>query len=478
LAVTGSVTVHASRRGRLRRLVPQSRWPAVRASSRRRAARGLRRSGAIVAILSALAVSVSLLAAPAGSATPKPPPHPTNKQLQGAQAQKNALADQVGRLSGQIAYLQGRIARLDAAAELAEQKLAYALAQLAQAKDDAMAALRKVAAARAAVDKAAADFRAFVRASYMGSPIDGAAGSLLTAPDPSAVLQRNDYLEYSAGHKLDAIGDMNRATVAKSNADAVARAAVQHQTALTAAAKIAKQNADAAVSAAQAERQQLNADLASSQSRLAAAQSRLATLNHQRTQYLAWVNEQARIAAAKRAADARRRQEAMAAAQARGSSAGFVPIAASTGSWNAAAGQTAVNRAMQYLGIRYAFAAGNVNGPTNGVCVAGDARNDCHVFGFDCSGLSLYAWAPYLHLDHYAATQYSQAGSYHPGTSNLLPGDLVFWSSNGSQSGIHHVAIYIGNGNVIQAPQSGDIVRVTPLGEVGWGYFGATRPMS
>jgi cell wall-associated NlpC family hydrolase len=441
----------------------------------------VRSSAAIVAILTALAVSVSLLAAPAGSATPKPPPHPTDRQLQGAQAQKNALADQVGRLSGQIAFLQGRIARLDAAAELAEQKLAYALAQLAQAKDDAVAARQKVAAARAAVDKAAADFRAFVRASYMGSPIDGAAGSLLTAPDPSAVLQRNDYLQYSAGHKLDAIGDMNRATVAKSNADAVARAAVQHQTALTAAAKIAKQNADAAVQAAQAQRQQLTADLAANQARLAAAQSRLATLNHQRVRYLAWVSEQARIAAAKRAADARRRQEAMAAAQARqarGSSVGFVATAPSTGSWSAAAGQTAVNRAMQYLGIRYAFAAGNVNGPTNGVCVAGDARNDCHVFGFDCSGLTLYAWAPYLNLDHFAATQYSQAGSYHPGTSNLMPGDLVFWSSNGSQSGIHHVAIYIGNGNVIQAPQSGDIVRVTPLGEVGWGYFGATRPLS
>ena len=100
------------------------------------------------------------------------------------------------------------------------------------------------------------------------------------------------------------------------------------------------------------------------------------------------------------------------------------------------------------------------------------------MFGFDCSGLTLYGWAPYLHLDHYAATQYSQAGSYHPNTSSLMPGDLVFWSSNGGQSGIHHVAIYIGNGDVIQAPQSGDIVRVTPLGQVGWGYFGATRPLT
>ena len=466
--------MHASRQGRR---------PAGRVWPRRLSARALWSSGAIVALLAAVALSSGLLASPASSATPKPPPHPTNSQLQSAQAQKNALARQVGLLSGQIAYLQGRLARLDAAAELAEQKVANALAQLAQAKDDAAAARAKVTAAKAAVEKAGADFSAFVRASYMGSPIDGAAGSLLTAPDPTAVLQRSDYLQYSAAHKLDAISEMNRATVAKSNADAVARGAVQRQAALTAAAKRAKQNADAAVRAAQAEKQQLNANLAANQTQLATARSRLATLNHQRAQFLAWQNEQARIAAARRAAAERLRQEALAAAQARaqqpnGNSAGFVPVAAATGSWTAAEGQTAVNRAMQYLGIRYAFAAGNVSGPTYGVCVSGDAANDCRVFGFDCSGLTLYGWAPYLHLDHYAATQYSQAGSYHPNTSSLMPGDLVFWSSNGGQSGIHHVAIYIGNGDVIQAPQSGDIVRVTPLGQVGWGYFGATRPLT
>jgi cell wall-associated NlpC family hydrolase len=63
-------------------------------------------------------------------------------------------------------------------------------------------------------------------------------------------------------------------------------------------------------------------------------------------------------------------------------------------------------------------------------------------------------------------------------TSALQPGDLVFWSSDGTQAGIHHVAIYVGGGNVIQAPQSGDIVRITPLGEVASDYFGATRPLT
>jgi cell wall-associated NlpC family hydrolase len=60
----------------------------------------------------------------------------------------------------------------------------------------------------------------------------------------------------------------------------------------------------------------------------------------------------------------------------------------------------------------------------------------------------------------------------------LLPGDLLFWSSNGTVGGIHHVAMYVGGGNVIQAPNSGDIVRITPLGNVDSGFFGATRPLT
>ena len=98
--------------------------------------------------------------------------------------------------------------------------------------------------------------------------------------------------------------------------------------------------------------------------------------------------------------------------------------------------------------------------------------------GFDCSGLTLYAYAPYRRLDHYAATQYGQAGRVHPNVASLMPGDLVFWSSNGTVSGIGHVAIYIGGGNVIQAPFSGAFIEITPLDQVESGYFGATRPLT
>jgi cell wall-associated NlpC family hydrolase len=67
-------------------------------------------------------------------------------------------------------------------------------------------------------------------------------------------------------------------------------------------------------------------------------------------------------------------------------------------------------------------------------------------------------------------------GSYHPGPGNFAKGDLLFWTGGGSE--ISHVAIYIGNGNVVQAPQSGDIVKVTPWNQVESGYYGATRPLT
>jgi cell wall-associated NlpC family hydrolase len=66
----------------------------------------------------------------------------------------------------------------------------------------------------------------------------------------------------------------------------------------------------------------------------------------------------------------------------------------------------------------------------------------------------------------------------HPSVSQLLPGDLVFWSSDGTVAGIGHTAIYIGGGKVLQAPHSGAYVEITPLANVESGYYGATRPMT
>jgi cell wall-associated NlpC family hydrolase len=327
----------------------------------------------------------------------------------------------------------------------------------------------------------------------MSGDIGGTTGSLLTAPDPNVVLEQSALEQYEYDHQIDGIGNLKSATVAKSNAEAAARLAVQNQKHATAVAEQAKKDAVAAVQAAQAQEQQLQTTLAAQQQALSQAQERLATLNNQRAAYLAWQKKQAEIRAARerarRLAEARARAAALAAQRRAaaehqhngggGGSVSFGPAPRPTGgSWTQAKANTAVSRAMRYLGWMYAWAGGNASGPTYGVCAGDGAYNDCHVLGFDCSGLTLYGWAPSIRLAHYAATQYWQAGRFHPSIGALRPGDLLFWSSNGTIAGIHHVAMYIGNGNVIQAPESGSPIQITPVGEVSWGYYGATRPLT
>jgi cell wall-associated NlpC family hydrolase len=150
------------------------------------------------------------------------------------------------------------------------------------------------------------------------------------------------------------------------------------------------------------------------------------------------------------------------------------------GKWTAAMGVTALNRAKSWIGLPYSWAGGNTSGPTTGVCAHNGGDLDCHVVGFDCSGLALYSWGPYKHLVHYAATQHGQAGKFHPSRGQLVPGDLVFFSGYISD-GIGHVAVYAGNGWVIQAPESGSTVvrsRLTDVIAASGVYRGATRPMS
>lgn len=79
---------------------------------------------------------------------------------------------------------------------------------------------------------------------------------------------------------------------------------------------------------------------------------------------------------------------------------------------------------------------------------------------FDCSGFTGYAYAAAgIALPRTAAQQYL-AGS-HPGLAQLLPGDLLFWATTFNQaSSIDHMAMYLGNGLMIVAPHTGDVVKI------------------
>lgn len=107
---------------------------------------------------------------------------------------------------------------------------------------------------------------------------------------------------------------------------------------------------------------------------------------------------------------------------------------------DASRGAQVVAIAMRYLGIPYVWGGAS---PSQ---------------GFDCSGLTMYVYAQIgIALPHYAAAQY-QLG-YAVSKDQLQPGDLVFFRALG------HMGMYIGGGNFIHAPRTGDVVKISSLSE-------------
>lgn len=96
---------------------------------------------------------------------------------------------------------------------------------------------------------------------------------------------------------------------------------------------------------------------------------------------------------------------------------------------------------------------------------------------FDCSGLMFaayrtYAAQPYP-LPRVARDQYYATRQRQVDRASLLPGDLVFFSSSSSWTGIHHVGMYVGDGKMVHAPNSNELVQVST---VWWSrFFAATR---
>ncbi|MFJ8579091.1 NlpC/P60 family protein [Micromonospora sp. NPDC093277] len=94
---------------------------------------------------------------------------------------------------------------------------------------------------------------------------------------------------------------------------------------------------------------------------------------------------------------------------------------------------------------------------------------------FDCSGLVLasYRAAGYRGLPRVSRDQYYATRSRSVDPNALLPGDLLFFASGSSWTSIHHVAMYIGNGKMVEAPRTGDVVKISV---VRWSrLYAATR---
>jgi cell wall-associated NlpC family hydrolase len=130
--------------------------------------------------------------------------------------------------------------------------------------------------------------------------------------------------------------------------------------------------------------------------------------------------------------------------------------------------KTVIAAAVSKEGVAYSWGGGTESGPSYGICCSKGGQDGSKVYGFDCSGLMLFAFAQVgVHLPRTAAEQ-AGAGQRIPasaGVGALQPGDLVFFG-NPDEGGIYHVGLYVGQGQMINAPKPGDHVKQSAV----WGY--------
>lgn len=111
-----------------------------------------------------------------------------------------------------------------------------------------------------------------------------------------------------------------------------------------------------------------------------------------------------------------------------------------------------IARAGSAMGTPYSWGGGSYNGPTRGI------DSGAGTVGYDCSGLMMYGFAAVgIRLRHYTGYQYN-SGRKVP-SAEMKRGDMIFYGPNASQ----HVALYLGNGQMLEAPNTGDVVKVSPV---------------
>ncbi|SDF92600.1 C40 family peptidase [Klenkia brasiliensis] len=266
-------------------------------------------------------------------------------------------------------------------------------------------------AAQAAYDAARGSVTDVARTAYQGGSQLTGLQTLLSASSAGEFVEQTATLDLLSQHTTDVLSAAQQANEAA--------AAAQQQ------ADQATTDAQAQLDAVSAQQDQLNAEIADYQAqyeRLNAA-------------------EQAAVQASHGGGDTAT-SPASSSSSSGGSDSSSASAPASTVVANSAAAQTAVDTAMAQRGDPYVWAA---SGPNS----------------FDCSGLVQYAYAAAgISLPHSSRAQASMGQAV--SRADLQPGDLVAFYSP-----VSHIGIYIGNGMMVHAPTSGDVVKVASIDAMG-----------
>jgi cell wall-associated NlpC family hydrolase len=403
------------------------------------------------------------------------PSNPTRAELEAARdrvaAARSRVADLQVRAEHAAESYNGALSRSRAAAvarDRAREAAATALEQYAVAQSEATAALSVGVAATQAAQAAVAtkdqtEREALAAQRALDQMASGAFRSgghlamlsqLFVARDPLELANGKNLINLVGAHQQRVISSLHTAkraaTAAAAQATVAGERAVKAADIATAALAVAVEAREAAATTSRAA-----TDAATKAGRAVVIASKAKAY----AQVLVTSAEAALGSAKQRAANLER-----AAAEARRAARG---VRIGTAPSDAAA--TAIQWAFEQIGIPYSWGGGDEDGPTRGFAQGADT------VGFDCSGLTLFIYAKAgIRLDHYTGSQWNQ-GKRISSRADLLPGDLMFFAyDTSSDATIHHVSIYLGNGRMIEAPYTGEVVRVTSAGRDD--FIGATRP--
>ena len=115
-----------------------------------------------------------------------------------------------------------------------------------------------------------------------------------------------------------------------------------------------------------------------------------------------------------------------------------------------------IRRGASQRGVPYSWGGGAINGPSTGV------DQDAGKVGYDCSGFTRYAFAGVgVQIPKYSGDQYNTGRHIAPSLAKR--GDLIFYGPEGSQ----HVALYLGDGQMMEASSAAGQVTVSPVRTAG-----------
>ncbi|KUI31815.1 peptidase M23 [Mycobacterium sp. IS-1496] len=422
----------------------------------------------------------------------------------------SADTDNVASLVAAVANANQKLQDLGAAVQSTQESVNKAILDVQNARDAAATAQRELEASRRGIEDAniaiagaQKRFDTFAAATYVSGP----SSSYVTAADPADVLHTASTAKTLSISSARVMEGLQRARTEQVNKESAAR--------------LAKQKADQAAADAEASQRTAVAALTEAQQNFGSQQAELNRLSAERTAAQARLAEVRKASAPAPAAPAAPSAAPQAAASGPATNWDRAPgtSAPSAGNWdtawdptlpaipsafvsgdpiaiiNAVLGITAtsaqvtqqmgrtflqkigllptptgytngaiprvagkqateyvIRRAMSQMGVPYSWGGGNAAGPSRGI------DSGAGTVGFDCSGLMLYAFAGVgIKLDHYSGSQYN-AGRKVP-SSQMRRGDMLFWGPNASQ----HVALYLGDGQMLEAPYTGSVVKISPV---------------